>query len=47
MVASHNGMASPMFNDSWVVGVKVYGKRPRILRVVRNTIKEAKIRAHL
>ena len=22
-VASHNGTASPMFRDSWVVGVKV------------------------
>lgn len=46
-VASHSGTAMPRLRDSCVVGVKVYGRRPRILRVIRKTIREVRIRAHL
>ena len=46
-VANHRGTASPMFNDSCVVGVNVYGNNPKILSVRMKIIKEAKIRAHL
>lgn len=46
-VASHNGTANPIFKDSWVVGVKVYGRSPSILMVIKNTIREANRRAHL
>lgn len=46
-VASHRGTANPIFNDSWVVGVKVYGRRPSMLIVIRNTINEANRSAHL
>ncbi|MGL5702160.1 MAG: hypothetical protein ACRCW5_03320 [Cetobacterium sp.] len=46
-VASHRGTANPMLRDSCVVGVKVYGRRPSILMVIRNTIREANNRAHL
>ena len=46
-VASHSGTASPMFRDSCVVGVKVYGRRPNMLIVMRNTIREASSSAHL
>lgn len=46
-VASQRGTARPMFSDSWVVGVKVYGRRPSMLRVMRNSINDIKIRAHL
>lgn len=47
MVASHRGTANAMLRDSCVVGVKVYGRRPRRLSVIKNTIKEARSRAHL
>ena len=46
-VANHIGMANPMFIDSWVVGVNVYGRRPRRLTVIRKIIKEVRIAAHL
>lgn len=46
-VANHRGTANPMFIDSWVVGVKVYGRRPRVFRVIRKTIREVSRRAHL
>lgn len=46
-VASQNGTAIPMFSESWVVGVKVYGRRPNILRDRRKIIKEVSIKAHL
>jgi len=46
-VASQSGKAKPRLSDSWVVGVKVYGRSPRRLSVIRNKIREAKIVAHL
>ena len=46
-VASQRGTASPMLRDSCVVGVKVYGRSPSMFRVIRNSIREVKIRAHL
>lgn len=46
-VASHRGMASPRFSDSWVVGVNVYGRRPSIFNERRKIIKEARSAAHL
>lgn len=46
-VASHKGTASPKFKDSWVVGVKVYGRRPSIFKKIKNTINEVRIKAHL
>ena len=46
-VANQSGTAKPMLRDSCVVGVKVYGRSPSMLRVIRNSIKDAKIRAHL
>lgn len=46
-VASHSGTANPIFSDNCVVGVKVYGRRPSMLMVIRNTINEANSSAHL
>lgn len=46
-VASHSGTASPIFRDSWVVGVKVYGSSPKIFNVRIKIIRDVKIRAHL
>lgn len=46
-VASHSGIARPMFKESCVVGVNVYGRRPSIFRVIRNNIKEVNRTAHL
>lgn len=46
-VASQRGTAKPIFRESWVVGVKVYGSRPSILMVIRKIIREARISAHL
>lgn len=46
-VANQNGMASPILSESWVVGVKVYGRSPSILMDSKNTINDIKIRAHL
>lgn len=46
-VANHKGTASPMFIDSWVVGVKVYGSSPSMFREIRNSISDANSRAHL
>lgn len=46
-VISQRGTASAMFRESWVVGVKVYGRRPSMLMEIRKTIREANIRAHL
>lgn len=36
-----------MLRDSCVVGVKVYGRRPSIFRVIRKIIKEVRRVAHL
>lgn len=46
-VASHSGTANPIFKDSCVVGVKVYGRSPSILIVIKKIIKEVSSRAHL
>ena len=46
-VASHRGTAKPMFRESWVVGVKVYGNRPSIFKVIKKTIKDVNKSAHL
>jgi len=46
-VASQRGTAKAILRDSWVVGVKVYGRRPSIFREIRKSIKEVRIRAHL
>lgn len=46
-VASHSGRARAMFIDSWVVGVKVYGRRPSRLMKRRRRIKDVNRRAHL
>lgn len=46
-VASQRGTASAIFTESCVVGVNVYGSSPNILMVIRKTINEANIRAHL
>lgn len=46
-MASHNGTASPMFRDSCVVGVNVYGRSPSMFRVRIKIISEVRINAHL
>lgn len=46
-VASQSGKANAMFIDSCVVGVKVYGNRPRRLIVRSSVIRDVRIRAHL
>lgn len=46
-VANHKGTANPMFIESWVVGVKVYGRRPSIFKETKKTIKEESKSAHL
>lgn len=46
-VASHRGKARARFIDSWVVGVNVYGSRPRRLISSRKIIRDVRIRAHL
>lgn len=46
-VASQRGTARPKFSESCVVGVKVYGRRPSMLRVIRKSISEVKSAAHL
>ena len=46
-VASHSGKARAMFIDSWVVGVNVYGRRPRRLIVGSMIIRDVNIMAHL
>lgn len=46
-VASHRGTANPMFIESWVVGVYVYGRSPSMLSVIRKIIKDIRIVAHL
>ena len=46
-VANQRGTASPMFRDSWVVGVNVYGRRPSIFSVIRKIISDVKRVAHL
>ena len=46
-VASHRGTARPKFRDSWVVGVKVYGRRPNTFNEVRKTISVVNRTAHL
>lgn len=46
-MANHNGRARAMFIDSWVVGVKVYGRSPsRLIRRSRR-IRDVNRRAHL
>ena len=46
-VASHRGTARPRLRESWVVGVKVYGRRPNMLIENRKTIREVNRTAHL
>lgn len=46
-VASQSGNARAMFIDSWVVGVNVYGRRPKRLIVSRRVIREVSSKAHL
>lgn len=46
-VASQRGTASPIFSESCVVGVKVYGRRPSMLIERRKTIRDVRIRAHV
>lgn len=46
-VASHRGKARAMFIDNWVVGVKVYGRRPSRLMERSIKIREVNRRAHL
>lgn len=46
-VASQRGNAKARFVDSWVVGVNVYGKRPRRLTSRRKISREVSISAHL
>lgn len=46
-VANQSGTARPIFNDSCVVGVNVYGNKPKILSVRIKIISETKIIAHL
>lgn len=45
-VASHNGIASAIFIESWVVGVKVYGRIPAVFSAVKNNSKVVRIVAH-
>lgn len=46
-VASQSGKARAMFIDSWVVGVNVYGNRPKRLIVRSSVIRDVRISAHL
>lgn len=46
-VVNQRGMANAIFNESWVVGVKVYGSNPKRLMVIRNNISAVRIEAHL
>lgn len=46
-MANHNGTASPIFIESCVVGVKVYGRRPSMFSDSKNNIRDSKIAAHL
>lgn len=46
-VASHRGTARPMFIESCVVGVKVYGSSPSMFSEIRKIISEARISAQL
>ena len=46
-VASQRGTARPILSESWVVGVKVYGMRPRTLRTSKKIIRDVKRGAHL
>lgn len=47
IVINQRGRAKAMFRESWVVGVKVYGSKPKRLTVIRNNISAVKIEAHL
>lgn len=46
-VASHSGMAMPIFMESCVVGVKEYGSRPRRLVDAMKRIRDISIRAQV
>lgn len=46
-MANHSGKAKAMFIDSWVVGVKVYGRRPIRLMDSNSRMREVSSRAHL
>lgn len=46
-MASHSGTANPIFMDSWVVGVNVYGRIPSRFRVIRKISRDANRSAHL
>lgn len=47
IVANQSGTARPIFRESWVVGVNVYGRSPSIFNVRIKIIREARIIAHL
>lgn len=46
-VASQRGTAMPIFIESCVVGVNVYGRSPSVLRKIINIIKDTRSMAHL
>lgn len=46
-VASQRGKASAMFMESWVVGVNVYGSKPRRLINRSRVIRDESVSAHL
>lgn len=47
IVANQRGTARPIFRDSWVVGVNVYGRSPNMFSVRIKIIREVRIIAHL
>lgn len=47
IVANQKGTARPIFSESCVVGVKVYGSSPSMFREIRNSIRDARSSAHL
>lgn len=46
-VANHKGVANAILRESWVVGVKVYGNRPKVFIIRRSNIREMSRVAHL
>lgn len=46
-VVSHSGKANAIFSESCVVGVNVYGRRPKRLIVIKNSSKAVSNIAHL
>lgn len=47
IVINQSGIANAMFNESCVVGVKVYGRSPNRFIVIKNIINAVRIIAHL